>query len=108
PRAAGWFDPVVSFELLLRAMDLPVDVAELPLSQLVLVVLAAVAVRRRHRDFLRDPRALLVQEPAELLAQHLESRPRHVLLHGFLLAERGGAGNFVPCRPRSPRESASP
>src|ERR1700737_1185720 len=107
PGARGGIHHLVGLELLLQAVDVRVDLAQLPLAQLVLVVLAAIAVRRGDRDLARDARTLLVEEPAELLAELLESRPGNVLLHGFLLPERCGTGNFASCRPRSPRVSVS-
>src|SRR6267378_1570509 len=107
PGARGGIHHLVGLELLLQPVDLRVDLAQLPLAQLVLVVLAAISMRRGHRDLARDARTLLVEEPAELLAEPLESRPGNVLLHGFLLPEPCGTGNFAACRPRSPRASAS-
>src|SRR5882762_742952 len=104
----GGVDHLERLEHLLQPVDLRVDLPQLALAQLVLVVLAAIAVRRGHRDLVGNARTFLVEEPAELLAEPLESRPGNVLLHGFLLPEPCGTGNFAACRPRSPRASASP
>src|SRR6266851_3434830 len=59
-----------------------VDLTELPLAQLVLVVLAAIAVRRGHRDLPGDPGAVLVEQHAELLAEPLETCLGDVALPG--------------------------
>src|SRR5207253_2397984 len=45
----GGVDDLERLEHLLQPMDLRIDLAQLPLAQLVLVVLAAVAVRGGHR-----------------------------------------------------------
>src|SRR5207237_8932342 len=94
-RPRGRIDDLVRFELLLQAVDASVDLAQLLLAQLVFVVLAAVAVRGGHRDFVGDPWPVVVKKAAELFAQLVEARLRDVLLHGFLLPEPAGAGNFA-------------
>src|SRR5437868_3109306 len=96
-------------------MDLRIDLAQLPLAQLVLVVLAAVAVRGGHGHLVGHPGTLLVEEDAELLAQPLEPRLGDVALPGWrtlhahpcCLKRRNAATSPTGCRPRSPRGSGS-
>src|SRR5262249_25566134 len=70
-------DDLERLQHLLQPVDAGVDLAQLPLPELVLVVLAAVAVGGGHGPFLGDAGTLLVAQDAERLAEPIESRVGH-------------------------------
>src|SRR5438270_4990515 len=77
-RAAPRIDHLEAFQHLLQTVDPGVDLPQLLLAELVLVVLTAIAVRRRDRHLVGDARAFVVQEAPELLTQPLEPASRDV------------------------------
>src|SRR5712671_6382226 len=80
PLPRGGVDDLERLDQLLQPVELRVDLAQLPLAQLVLVVLAPVAVGGGHRHLVGHAGALLVEQDAELLAEPLEPRLGDVAL----------------------------
>src|SRR5205814_2343706 len=116
PLPGGGVDDLEGLDQLLQTVELRVDLAQLPLAQLVLVVLAPVAVRGGHRHLLGYPGPIFVEQDAELLAQPLEprlgdvafSRGRTLHAPSCCLKRRNAATSRAGCRLRSLRESGSP